>query len=224
MDSEAHTDDTNLSCLTSFEEISEKFNNKEEALDILIGKRKSRLIRIETFDLKKSPVNPPASSTKHNNNNNPKEPMHHMYNNYQYLVNNAMTMQKALETAYNDWNKEKLNQVEPVNVEIRAQEAKMLNNTFQSNDQVLTVPAQNNVQSQSCLTIETNFDQYNYNHMMDTTELETFNETKPNDPVDNSTKTSTFNVKSRNNKEIPNYYEIPVVDLVKGFIHIYKDG
>ncbi len=65
---------------------SEKFSNKFEALKQFIGKRDTKHIHIETYDFKK---------LIKNMNNNPK------------FVDKALTMQKALETAYSDWYKEK---------------------------------------------------------------------------------------------------------------------
>ena len=54
-----------------------------------------------------------SKNNNNNNNNNNSDSDNNSSNTNtnttnQQLVTNAMTMQKALETAYNDWNKEKL--------------------------------------------------------------------------------------------------------------------
>lgn len=73
-------------------EFSEKFGSEEKALDAFIGKRQSKFLVIETFQF----VGNETLAAKM-----PRSTQHPP------LAKNAMTMQTALETAYNDWNKNK---------------------------------------------------------------------------------------------------------------------
>ncbi len=100
------------------------------------------------------------------------------------LVANAMTMQKALETAYNDWNREK----------VHKNELKTEVGDEQFSDELNTTLNEDNVVSDKspCVT----------NNKKDEQAL-----------VSEDQKTS----------EIAYYFGNPTVDLVKGFIHIYKD-
>ena len=93
-----------------------------------------------------------------------------------------MTMQQALETAYNDWNKQKANAPNVADSELLIQEEK------------------SSINSQTMTSFET---------------TENNNSDSDSDP-----KSSLI---SKETTEIPFYYGNPTVDLVKGFIHIYKD-
>ena len=110
----------------------------------------------------------------HSSNNTNKSSPH------QQFVANAMTMQQALETAYNDWNKQKST---PTNATITHHE---------TNNQEEVSPTKNQLVSS----------------------LET---------VENEVAESDSTLNSKWTTEIPFYYGNPTVDLVKGFIHIYKD-
>jgi hypothetical protein len=79
------------------EEYSEKYGNKEETLKVFIGKRQSHPIRIETYDFEHMSKEQENAENSNNTSNSGSAK----------IVPNAMTMQTALETAYNDWNKEK---------------------------------------------------------------------------------------------------------------------
>ena len=86
-----------------------------------------------------------------------------------------MTMQQALETAYNDWNKQKSAQ----------------------HDENLTQDVSNIIEESSELI---------------------------NNSQSVITSSSSDSFKSfKHTTEIPFYYGNPTVDLVKGFVHIYKD-
>ena len=104
----------------------------------------------------------------------------------QQFVANAMTMQQALETAYNDWNKQK-NAQQDSNI---AQDAEQDSNRMEDVRGVSgKIPELIN-NSQSLIT---------------------------------SASTDSFSSFKNTTEILPFYYGNPTVDLVKGFIHIYKD-
>ncbi len=100
------------------------------------------------------------------------------------LVANAMTMQKALETAYNDWNREKVQQVSQSTVKVDADE--------------LVVDAKS-------------------------TQVEETVESEKSPVVTKKIGTELTVADDKATTEIAYYFGNPTVDLVKGFIHIYKD-
>ena len=89
-----------------------------------------------------------------------------------------MTMQQALETAYNDWNKQKANNSTEMNSNIECEVNKFEEKKSQIRDETTLLPKVS--ESELCANIEST-------------------------------------------TEIPFYYGNPTVDLVKGFIHIYKN-
>lgn len=121
-----------------------------EQLNHFIGRRQSRYLLIETFNFDEM--------------FNSQESLNHAD-----LETNSMTMQTALETAYSDWNKDK----------IQASEIKNEND-----------------QTGSVLISEDNL---------------------TNPKIDEKTETD------NKTTGISFYYGNPTVDIVKGFIHIYKD-
>ncbi len=92
------------------EKYSEKFKSKEEALRAFIGLRdETKPVRIESFYFSNNPDTKhhiQLSSSEKMSTINSKEANKDQLNPNNF-VTNALTMQKALETAYNDWNKEK---------------------------------------------------------------------------------------------------------------------
>lgn len=120
----------------------------------------------------------------------------------QQLVDNALTMQKALETAYNDWNRQKSSEKQKsqseksVNEDVvenkSGYEDKQKNECQQVSSSGSVKGDGNSAEQQSCLTSSID----------------------ANSSVINSVEATS---------EIAYYYGNPTVDLVKGFIHIYKD-
>jgi hypothetical protein len=100
------------------------------------------------------------------------------------LVANAMTMQKALETAYNDWNREKVQQVSQSTVKVDADEPVVDAKSTQVEETVVS-------------------------------------EKSP--VVTKKIGTELTVADDKATTEIAYYFGNPTVDLVKGFIHIYKD-
>lgn len=96
------------------------------------------------------------------------------------LVDNAMTMQKALETAYNDWNKQKSPEANVGEEKVEALSKQVEKLTTES-----------------------------------TMKSELIDETVVENESNRTTTTTTT--------EIAYMFGNPHVDLVKGFIHIYKD-
>lgn len=204
---------------------SERFESKEEALKIFIGKRESQLISIETyyFDTKTS-----TKSMYHNNNLNQTN---------QLLVTNAMTMQKALETAYNDWNKDKLKSDITENNDSTQQETsqpipieniKHLEQTTESPTLSSSLPTINDFKSDEIVIKKSNKLKNKQQLINKAKQQKSLDEISK---IDNDSKTtfdgacSSSSVSSivPSTTEIAYFYGNPTVDLVKGFIHIYKD-
>lgn len=193
------------------------------------------------------------NSKKNNNNNNNSDSDNNSSNNNtnttnQQLVTNAMTMQKALETAYNDWNKEKL-----INTNQKDQESSAadLDNEVTSKLEDLNLEKERKVSD----PIQIKKKQHHLDESLEPSS--SLSSSLPSDKVVTSKlKSKTDKTKQQksldelNNKseqselkanetarssssltnsvvpyttEIAYYYGNPTVDLVKGFIHIYKD-
>ncbi|CAF0909803.1 unnamed protein product [Brachionus calyciflorus] len=142
---------------------------KPEILQQYIGKRQSRSLRIETFENFDKMFNSQDSL------------------NHLDCETNSMTMQTALETAYSDWNREKINH----NISEPEQSVESKTDSIGS----VLISENNDLNS----------------------------ETKKPTIVQEDIKT--VNSKKEENKttEISFYYGNPTIDIVKGFIHIYKD-
>lgn len=192
------------------EQFSEKFESKEEALREFIGKRQSQPISIETyrhFDrLKDSKLSNMSAS---NNNNNSK--INH---------NNAMTMQAALELAYTDWNKDKQSQSKSPQLSFKTDcEVEKRENVSEKEkmDQVgeeriepkpLKPDRKEESRKESVLIAESSSTADLIEANLHKLELSDCNlNTK----------------KSATSASISFFYGNPTVDLIKGFIHIYKD-
>ena len=198
----------------AFSNLNLEDHDDTEDIKQFIGKRQSQLIKIETyfinsplmqkndsnqinktssknffcrnlltilFLIKKALIKEEQSLKNHNNKNSAQ----------QQFVTNAMTMQQALETAYNDWNKQKItsspeinNTNEQASIIVEEKDSKISHSTIE------TVEAKSSI-------------------------ISSFNMFEANES------NSILNVV--NTTEIPFYYGNPTVDLVKGFIHIYKD-
>lgn len=176
----------------------------------------------------------------------------------QQLVANALTMQKALETAYNDWNKEKNKELtsemksttvdnelvvtskdsttteqeetstktKPISIE---KNNKHLEKTSDNNTSPLSssLPSINDLKPESENLSKTKSSHKSKNkhsinkdkHQKSLDELTQIDcEAKNADGVRSSSSLS-----SNPTTEIAYYYGNPTVDLVKGFLHIYKD-
>lgn len=187
-----------------------------EDLRIFIGKRESRLFSIETYYFNKNNVET-AKNTK--------KLMEEDSTNIQ-LVNNASTMQKALETAYNDWNKEKNCDFEEKldsekldlknEKEMEKDEQKLLNKNDKNDSKDVKVDLENTQKKieqemeKRSLLISSEFD-------LD----------KNKKKINESENISKANLSNKQNltqitSEIAYMFGNPTVDLVKGFIHIYK--
>jgi hypothetical protein len=221
------------------------------------------LISIETyyFDKKisvnKNHMHHNNSKNNNNNNNNSDSDNNSSNNNTnttnQQLVTNAMTMQKALETAYNDWNKEKLintNQIdqeslntvpsaadldsevtsklEDLNLEkerkvsdpiqIKKKKHHLDESLEPSSSLSSSLPSDNVVTSKLKSKTDKTKQQKSLDKLIDKSEQ---SELKANETARSSS--SLTNSVVPYTTEIAYYYGNPTVDLVKGFIHIYKD-
>lgn len=215
--------------------------------------------------------------------------MHHnnfSQTNNQQLVNNAMTMQKALETAYNDWNKEKLlnnnttNTTNTVTTTVNTMNIKgddsvtdIIENEEPTDDQTLitsnmnslniqtdkkeqsqpitmekpsnleassepsvlssSLPNSNDIKhtNDTTVTKKSTHKSKNKQQMMakakqqqsldELTKIESVSEIKTN--PDGACSSSSLSSNVPPTTEIAYYYGNPTVDVIKGFIHIYKD-
>lgn len=127
-------------------------------------------------------------------------------------------MQNALETAYNDWNREK----NTTKLEIEADN--MENNNKSSHD--LTV---DDGQSSSLVSVPET-DELTVPTTTKTKKNKKLKNPKPNNNNDDDERTaketkqqSIINTDDSNTSEIAFYYGNPAVDIIKGFLHIYKD-
>jgi len=110
-------------CEESEELVLDNINSHKRRLGVFIGKREPRLISIETYFFNQNnclEIKEPMHQS-----NSTKQSQQHKLNNQQ-LVNNAMTMQQALETAYNDWNRDKTVIQEPSSVQMEAHKEEVL--------------------------------------------------------------------------------------------------
>jgi len=240
---------------------SEKFQSKEEALSVFIGKREPTLISIETYYFDENN----QLSMHHNNLSQ---------TNNQQLVNNAMTMQKALETAYNDWNKEKqlnntvdntinsntddfavdniqkemsddemliTSDMKSLSIQAEKKEHSLpivinknidnLETLAESSILSSSLPITNITKSSNDVTKKSSHKSKNKQQIMikakqqksldELTKIESVSELKSNPDGACSSSSLSSNVPSTT--EIPYYYGNPTVDVIKGFIHIYKD-
>lgn len=178
--------------------ISSKLTDKidlydKDSLKSFVGKRQSRLIRIETYNFnqtnQESMLNQ-SSISNNNNNNNSSNTKHE-------IETNAMTMQNALETAYNDWNKDKI-----VSKQVKTQNEPDEKGKI---DLAISAPAKSIENETKTDKIEISSD---------------LSEPK----INSSTLNSIIQEESSKTTEISFYYGNPSVDIVKGFIHIYKDS
>lgn len=155
----------------------------------------------------------------------------------QLLVTNAMTMQKALETAYNDWNKDKVKSdtneqistennetTQPIPIEI----IKHLGQTTESQTLSSSLPTINDFKPDEIVSKKSNKLKNKQQLMSKAKQQKSLDEISK---IDNDSKTtldgacSSSSVSSivPSTTEIAYFYGNPTVDLVKGFIHIYKD-
>lgn len=221
----------------SKEDLEDLTQDREGNLNNFIGKRESRLFSIETYYF---------------NNNNSRHteqteaPMHQANlpthqdqetANNQQLVNNALTMQKALETAYNDWNKEKESKPgsELVgNDKSDAMPPSSMNKIDSVTKQVEELSTSNR-NSQIASETETNKSKEKPNHAKSESKKKSHHKSStklPNKETElkssvlistsDSTTASTKVEADQNTSEIAYIFGNPTVDLVKGFIHIYK--
>jgi hypothetical protein len=119
-------------------------------------------------------------------------------NNQQSFVTNAMTMQNALETAYMDWNKDK-SRHDPSSNEL---------DSITKVTENMTIDDLNSNENKSIIKN----DESNDSHIF------TSKSTKRDKKISENESS-----KSILTNEVPFYYGNPTVDIIKGFIHIYKD-
>ena len=112
------------------------------------------------------------------------------------ICNNSLTMQKALETAYDDWNKNKADQ------------------TVEDND-TTTVNNSNKLETEENKTVDS--------AVKDVKQSESTIEKETVTKIAGSSSLMTNSNPSPTLTSIPYYSGNPLVDLVKGVMHIYKD-
>ncbi len=176
-----------------FNSYTDKFKNKEDLLRAYIGKRESHNIEIESYNF--------------NNKTNHKDHHHHKHSkmsstnnntnniNQHGFVTNAMTMQNALETAYMDWNKDKSRHDNPSLNELDSITKVAENMIIEDSNEIRSVIKNDDNNDSSILTSKRD------------------KKTSENESSKSSVLTN----------EVPFYYGNPTVDIIKGFIHIYKD-
>ena len=149
---------------------------------LFIGKRESRTIQIETYQFKNNQATHMSNTNSSNNTKKKNKSQSQQKAANPELVANAMTMQKALETAYNDWNREKVEQEQPVVADQLVSDG---SNSIKNDENVVSEKSPTVTKKGSVEQTVTSEDQAT--------------------------------------SEIAYYFGNPTVDLVKGFIHIYKD-
>ena len=231
-----------------------------------IGKRKSKVLFVQTFHL----INKDTKMSNNRNNQHHNRHHHnhrhleyndpeHDYTNVEPLTNNAMTMQTALETAYKDWNKNKTssesssgNETSSTTATITQQEQQMEESSSSSSSSMRTksdVNQRDEEDSQSQKKLSSNESSYNSSTRSSPAktapvpappappapplvvkEIQKNSQYQKSMLNDTSITTTTAipaastTASSKLTTEIPYFFGNPTVDIVKGFLHIYKDS
>lgn len=184
----------------------------------------------------------------------------------QQLVANALTMQKALETAYNDWNKEKLKNEQPKETEnqpIVNETGNIKKNLTDHEDEEVVTAKESEIEPDESRTKSISIEKNKHLEKMSSesqplsSSLPSINDLKPSENLvkksshksknkqqvakvkhqksldeltkieseskNDAARSSSSLSSSNQTTEIAYYYGNPTVDLVKGFLHIYKD-
>jgi hypothetical protein len=199
-------DETQLDLIEQF---SEKFESKEEALREFIGKRQSQPISIETYRHFDRLKDSKLSNMSASNINNTNSKINH---------NNAMTMQAALELAYTDWNKDKspLSKSPQTTMNLEAEKREIVKEIEKSEpteeEKLESKPIKSDIndesRKESVLIAESSSSTDLIEANLHKLELNDCN---------------LNNKKSVTSASISFFYGNPTVDLIKGFVHIYKD-
>jgi hypothetical protein len=129
-----------------------------------------------------------------------------------YYLNSSLTMQKALETAYDDWNKNKIQ-----------------NNEIYESDEIVVTPK--NDEAAFMMSHHMNYEHQKPLETHHNVMASTITEEASDNEIEMTQDVHTKSNKSKQSSAsppptttaVPYYFGNPNVDLVRGIIHIYKD-